>query len=264
MLLKLKKIKYLFFLIIFFLSCIRSGDYEEIEKRFQPISSEYGIKIVYMINQDYAPILIGGSRAQFSKVKKIDPAVLALYPAILLEAFAKYPVQVIKMHLKAIYFAKEIDQSGFKLAGTYDQFRQVLYLTNDGRQSDELSIATFHHEFSSLLLSKHGFFLNPWFAQNPEGFKYRRELYADWKKEYQWASIKEIIPDYGKGFLSLYGQTNFENDFNEYSEMIFTYPKKFKKIMKRYPRVRGKFLVWLEFYHQIDPVFTEEYLLGAD
>ena len=29
------------------------------------------------------------------------------------------------------------------------------------------------------------------------------------------------------------------------------------------PRVRGKFLVWLKFYQEIDPIFTEEYLLGA-
>jgi hypothetical protein len=35
-------------------------------------------------------------------------------------------------------------------------------------------------------------------------------------------------------------------------------------IMEQYPRVRGKFLVWLEFYQKIDPVFTEEYLLGKN
>ena len=49
---------------------------------------------------------------------------------------------------------------------------------------------------------------------------------------------------------------------NEYSAMIFTDPEKFKPIMARHPRVRGKFLVWLEFYQEIDPIFTEEYLCG--
>ncbi len=62
--------------------------------------------------------------------------------------------------------------------------------------------------------------------------------------------------------MDSYGQTNFENDFNEFSAMIFTYPDKFKKIMRRYPRVRAKFLVWLNFYHKIDPIFTEEYFFG--
>ncbi|MGD9367812.1 MAG: hypothetical protein PVH87_19080 [Desulfobacteraceae bacterium] len=46
-----------------------------------------------------------------------------------------------------------------------------------------------------------------------------------------------------KGFMNIYGQTDFENDFNEYSAVIFTYPQMFKKIMNQYPRVRGKFLV---------------------
>jgi hypothetical protein len=70
--------------------------------------------------------------------------------------------------------------------------------------------------------------------------------------------------DYEQGFMDSYGQTEFENDFKEYSAMIFTYPNKFKKIMNQYPRVRGKFLVWLDFYHQIDPIFTEAYLFGKD
>jgi hypothetical protein len=62
--------------------------------------------------------------------------------------------------------------------------------------------------------------------------------------------------------MDTYGQTSVENDVNEYAAMIFTYPQKFKEIMDQYPRVRDKFLVLLEFYHNIDPKFTEEYLLG--
>lgn len=57
--------------------------------------------------------------------------------------------------------------------------------------------------------------------------------------------------------------TDFENDFNEYSAMIFTYPEKFKKIMNQYPRVRAKFEIWLDFYQKINPIFTEAYLLGG-
>jgi len=65
--------------------------------------------------------------------------------------------------------------------------------------------------------------------------------------------------------LSIYNKqafSNFENDFNEYAAMIFTHPQKFKKIMNQYPRVRGNFLLFLEFYHKIDHIFTEAYLLG--
>ncbi len=72
----------------------------------------------------------------------------------------------------------------------------------------------------------------------------------------------DVHTNYEQGFVSDYCRTDFENGFNEYSAMIFTYPDKFKKIMNQYPRVRGKFRVWLEFHKKVDPIFTEEYLLG--
>ncbi|MCP3875140.1 MAG: hypothetical protein GY699_18550, partial [Desulfobacteraceae bacterium] len=176
-----------------------------------------------------------------------------------------YPIQIIKRYLSAIHFAKEIEDRGFLCSGSYDPFKRVVYLVDDGENNDKQAIHTFHHEFSSLLLKSHTLLLNPWFDQNPEDFVYLYKLKRDEiLKTYNSSSLIGTEIDYKKGFLNTYGQTNFENDFNEYSAMIFTYPEKFKKIMNQYPRVRGKFLVWLEFYHKIDPIFTEAYLLGED
>lgn len=87
----------------------------------------------------------------------------------------------------------------------------------------------------------------------------RYDNYEDRKK------ARDKITDYYQyGIITNYGLTSFENDFNEYSAMIFTYPEKFRKIMNQYPRVRGKFKVWLEFYRKVDPIFTEAYLLGTN
>ena len=122
---------------------------------------------------------------------------------------------------------------------------------------------TFHHEFSSLLLKSHSFWTDPW-TIHPKEFIYLTEKYKCWKTLEKAVDISTAgsSEDYEKGFMRAYGQTDFENDFNEYSAVIFTYPEKFKKIINQYPRVRGKFLVWLEFYQKIDPIFTEEYFLG--
>ncbi len=250
--------------VFLLVSCTKTYTPEEIDKLFEPITSRYGIKIVYEIGEEFGPILIGGWRTQFDKAEPIDHRVLARYPRLLQKAFEKYPDKVIKTYLNAIYFAKKLDIEGFQYGGTYDPFRRIVYLVNDGKQPDDHSVETFHHEFSSMLLARHGFFLNPWFGQNPKGFKYRRETYEDRNKEVEGTSLKGTDADYEKGFMNTYAQTTFENDFNEYARMIFTHPKKFKKIMAQYPRVRGKFLVWLEFYRKIDPIFTEAYLLGED
>ena len=122
----------------------------------------------------------------------------------------------------------------------------------------------FHHEFSSLLLKRHSFFVNPWTDNNPQEFRYLYEKKIDRLQTYNNTSLIGTESDYEKGFMNTYGQTEFGNDFSEYSAMIFTHPDKFKKIMNQYPRVRGKFKLWMEFYQKIDPIFTEEYLLGEN
>ncbi len=239
---------------------------EEIDAFFEPITSKYGIKIVYEIGEDFFSPLenppIPAGPARDSKITPIRHRVLVRYPDILQTAFEKYPIDVIKNYLEVIQFVGNIEEDGnLSYCGTYDPFRRIIYLVDNGTMDDGNAMATFHHEFSSLLLKSHSFFVNPWTDHNPKNFEYFGDIYDDY------ATMKkklEVITDYyEKGMVTNYGLSNFDNDFSEYSAMIFTYPQKFKKIMDRYPRVRGKFLVWLEFYQKIDPIFTESYLLGT-
>jgi hypothetical protein len=246
---------------LFIISCSKTYTKEEIDKLFEPITSRYGIKIVYEIGQDFGPILIGGHHTHFNIAKPIDPPVLARYPHLLKKAFEKYPVSVIKEYLNAIYFAKELECNGTRYGGTYDPFRRIIYLVNNGKKTDDLSIGTFHHEFSSILLKRHTVLLNPWLEQNPKGFKYSKETISN-NKDIYGVSIDGTAADYDLGFLDAYSRKSFEDDFNEYSRIIFTQPRKFKRIMNQYHRVRAKFEIWQDFYHKIDPIFTEEYLLG--
>jgi hypothetical protein len=250
--------------LLFLFSCTKPYSKKEIDKLFEPIRLKYGIRIVYELESGFEPITRGGDQAEFSKIEPIDYRILARYKKYLHEAFSKYPKDLITNHLKYIYFAKTMAISGFRCGGTYDQFRKIVYLANNGSLEDNRAIANFHHEFSSILLSCHGFFLNSWVDHNPKNFEYLQEQSANWTAI--WKDIEYTgegtEADYRQGFMNNYSRTNFENDFNEYAAMIFTHPQKFKKIMNQYPRVRGKFLVFLEFYHKIDPIFTEEYLLG--
>jgi hypothetical protein len=239
---------------------------DKIDALFEHITSKYGIKIVYEIGDDFFsslenPIIPAGPHRN-SRVDPIRHRVLIRYPDILQKALEKYPDMVIKNYLKAIYFAGEIDYYGLRYGGTYDPFRGIIYLVDNGQKNDDEAMSTFHHEISSLFLKGHSFWIDPWTDHHPEDFKYLDDIYSSWKAGKE---ARNAITDnycYENGFVTDYGLTNFENDFNEYSEMIFTYPERFKKIMNQYPRVRGKFKVWLEFYQKIDPIFTEEYLLG--
>lgn len=238
---------------------------EEIEGWFEPITTKYGIRIAYEIGDDFfspveTPLLPAGP-LRHSKVTPIRHRVLKNYPEILQTAFKKYPVEVIKKYLKTIQLAAEIDDGIVKYGGTIDPFRKIVYLADKGTKSDDLVINNFHHEFSTLLMTSHSFYVNLWTDHNPAGFEYFYDKYDDWTTM---EKHRDKVTDfYEKGMVSNYGLTNFSNDFSEYSAMILTYPQKFKTVMNQYPRIRGKFLIWLEFYQKIDPIFTETHLLGG-
>lgn len=243
---------------------------EEIEAAFEPISSKYGIEIVYEIGDDFFtpmknPVGPAGPHLD-SKVRPIRHRVLMRYPDILQKGLEKYPKDVVDKCLNAVYFAKEIDHDGRMYAGTYDIYRRIIYLVDDKETNNGQALSTFHHEFSSILMRQYVFLDNywekQWIDQNPEGFMYFDDIYDAWEEVDKARKAFAIETCFEKGFVANYGFTNLENDFNEYSAIIFTYPEKFKKIMDQYPRVRGKFLVWLDFYRKIDPIFTEEYLFG--
>ncbi len=239
---------------------------EEISTFFEPLTSKYGIKIVYDIGEDFfSPLeksLLPAGPSKHSKVEPIRHRVMVRYVDILKDALSRYPDRVIKNHLKAIHFAGKINEDGFEYGGSYDPYRRILYIVDGGYEKEGRPFYAIHHELSSLFLARHSLFINPWTDHNPKNFVYLYEKSDNKLKTYKTVSTNGSADDYEKGFMNTYGQTNFENDFNEYSAMIFTYPDKFKQLMERYPRVRGKFKVWLDFYQKIDPVFTETNLLG--
>ena len=242
---------------------------DQITRMFEPVTSKYGINIVCEIGPDFLPPTINAGIPTGpgikSKVVPMEHWVLARYPDIFQAALRKYPIKVINDNLKAIYFAKKIKEEGFRYGGSHDPFRHFIYLANNGRQNDVSSVATFHHEFSSLLLRRHSFLLNPWLDQNPKQFEY---LCDDKTFTFENTGEKNnrlrigTDRDYEKGFMNIYAKTSFENDFNEYAAMIFTYPQKFKKIMNQHPRVRGKFLIFQDFYQKSESATRELYEKG--
>lgn len=73
---------------------------EKIEKMFEPITSKYGIKIVYKVDEEdfLSPLVNPGiptGPPRGSNMESIRHRVLARYPALLQKALIKYPKNVI-------------------------------------------------------------------------------------------------------------------------------------------------------------------------
>jgi hypothetical protein len=186
---------------------------KKIDALFEPITSKYGVKIVYEIGDDFfsplenPPIPAGPHRD--SRVQPIRHQVLVRYPTILRKAFEKYPVATIRKYLKAIYFAGEVDHDGLMYGGTYDPFRKIIYLVDDGGKNSDEAISTFHHEFSSLLLNGNSFWIDPWTDNNPKDFIYIDDKYNNWKEVEKASNSYTDTDCYLKGFVTEYGVTNF-------------------------------------------------------
>ncbi|MBI3897632.1 MAG: hypothetical protein HY308_04955 [Gammaproteobacteria bacterium] len=61
---------------------------------------------------------------------------------------------------------------------------------------------------------------------------------------------------YQRGLINFYSETGLENDFNTYAQTIFTYPKKMRVLIQRYPVIRDKYAVFKAFYLGIDKGFA--------
>jgi hypothetical protein len=106
-----------------------------------------------------------------------------------------------------------------------------------------------HHELSSLVLRREPSTLPAWkrFAP-PAGWRFE-----EMDEEKVLARAGDAAPDPATGFLSAYGGTNPENDFNVYAEKIFTEPEKVAGLARAHPLVHRKLDFVMGVYERIDP-----------
>lgn len=179
---------------------------------------------------------------------------------ILNKAIAKYPEDVLFVHLRKVYVLKSLAFFGIPYGGT--STRDVIYLTYDNsnpeRTTDYVE-GVFHHEFSSVLLRKFTKHIDKrdWAALNPTDFCYGQGGVEAIKKGE--ASLDFDYALLELGFLNKYSQSDFEEDFNVFAQNLFCGGAQFWIIVDSFGKIREKTRQAIDFYHRIDPQFTEEY-----
>ena len=102
-----------------------------------------------------------------------------------------------------------------------------------------------------------------WRSAHSNHFLYK----ADSDPAYEWMFLRGHIDPVDKyqlldrGLLNQYSETSVENDFNTYAEVIFTEPKRMKKLIKKYPVIHRKYQIFKAFYLAIDPGFSKAFNL---
>ncbi|HEV7780302.1 MAG TPA: hypothetical protein VGO58_03500 [Chitinophagaceae bacterium] len=182
--------------------------------------------------------------------------------AIMIKALGKYPVTALSKDLKAVYFLKSMKFYDVGYGGTNSN--DALYLTNNGSAQGYTDLyleQTFHHEYSSILYRNHSTWFNEagWTNANITGFDYNDPENGVGAIRNNESSQDLDTALCRKGFLTQYSLSGLENDINTFAQNIFSPSPGFWQLADQYPRINRKIKLLVEFYHRIDPLFTEDY-----
>jgi len=160
--------------------------------------------------------------------------------ALLKKEMDKYPEVLLRKYLKKIFYVSSLKVNGTRWGGTYTLSNKSIYFN---------SLAAFHGEISSLFyrqnLSK--FPKKQWLEIN------NSEYTSDQFDIVGQAGILKYKEQYlVNGFLTKYGQTNLENDFNQFIRLIYYYPDKVDYLILKYDKIAEKVKLAKKFIRDIE------------
>jgi len=235
----------------------RPAEPAALRRRANALGARHGLRIDYgaptaFFVPPYGPedaVIPGGTATP------VDPS--ALPPALdgIEEALAVYPAGFVSTVCKGIFVCGSLTLDGAEAGGTFGPAWLILVATLKVRESGiyETCRLGVHHELSSLIWAKLPDVQVRWSALMP----------ADWTPAKTNAEVligRQEQEDRSDGFLSAYGSTTSENDFNVYAETMFAFPSRLLAAASRAPVVARKAALIFEAYERLDPRFREMFM----
>ncbi len=227
----------------------------EVEATIHEMGLKYGIQIRYDATEKAIPELwrIPPSNATAEPILRVN---LCRHIHTLSLELKKYPPAILKRDLSTIYLLNTLSFYGVQYGGT--SLNGSIYLTG-GSKSEGYTDAYFatllHHEMSSIFFSAYPFPTEDWSSINPENFHYAesdRQVLEAISKGDERSNAERLFRE---GFLSEYGLSTIENDFNLFAEMAFTHPQELKRLAEKHPKIRQKAELLKKFYTGISKDF---------
>jgi hypothetical protein len=175
-------------------------------------------------------------------------------------ALVKYPKELLNKYLKAVFISGVIKFYGVEVGGTYLHSWIYLSALEEFKPlGADLYEQNFHHELSSLFIKGANFPTIRWQMANESGFKYLPQKIDVIKSasEEKRRDPKEAPSWHKAGFVSDYGMSSMENDYNVYAALAMINPKKLKKLADQYPRIKAKTWILADFYSSLAPELRE-------
>ena len=242
-------------LIVFTLSLISLTGFAQTDTTIKGVRISFAYSpSVFPVSWQADPINARGEKLSSSEAKRSKQ--------VILRALNKYPAAALSKDLKYVYFLKSMTFYDVGYGGTNST--DALYLTNSGEAlgyTNQYLEQTFHHEYSSILYRNYPSYLNEteWKKANLEGFDYNdpENGVGAIRNNQSSQDLDTVLCK--RGFLTQYSLSGLENDINTFAQNLFSPSEGFWELADRYPRIKRKMKLLVDFYHRIDPLFTEEY-----
>lgn len=235
------------FAVLFILAgAFRKPSTHEIQKRARIIGARNGILIGYGPPDTFfvPPYSARDSCVAGRTAKQVDISVLP--PALdgIEKSLSIYPHGFFSHLCKAIFLCDSLTLEGEEAGGTYGKAWIILDATKtSGRQGVfEMARLGVHHEFSSIVWQRFPQLQWHWAALLPSG----------WKPVDNPLKSPDLATRAVDGFLSQYGATSAENDFNVYAEKIFTEPKNVAALAETQTVIARKISLLMAAYERLD------------
>ncbi|MDB4985552.1 MAG: hypothetical protein JWN04_730 [Myxococcaceae bacterium] len=189
-------------------------------------------------------------------VEPADPAQARIALDAVEQALLQYPEDFVQRLVHAIFVCGELSVSNVHAGGTYGPSWLLIGASKIHNREDTFwaSYRALHHELSSFVLKHDNDTYADWLALEPTGWHFSET------REDELVRAAQAAPDPATGFISGYGTSNPENDFNSYGENIFSDPELVKELAKKSPLIRKKLDFVIERYVRVDPAMRERFV----
>jgi hypothetical protein len=193
----------------------------------------------------YLPVDAVVDRVTF---KPVTPAAALDALRGIARAFRAYPPGCLRRIITAIFIAGEIRVDGVVAGGTYWRDWIFVEASKDLRPetralNTEIAV---HHETSSHLWLPDTGLQQAFLALEPADWQYAATVAEAMRMG------REQAPPLETGFISAYGSTSPENDFNTYAQTIFHEPTRMKSLARAHPLIARKLALVLDAYIRVD------------
>jgi hypothetical protein len=228
------------------------------EQQAQRLTKTYGIRVEFGDPSTFYTPPYGPSDAKEPgfEPEPADPELAAVAMEGIEAALTKYPPGFVDKLIDAVFICGKLRMDGALAGGSAGPAWLVLSAPDDLTREHVRTLAefTFHHELSSHVLRKDPTTIERWTAFAPPDAQFVKGVRETLARDGLTA------PDPSTGFLSAYGSTNPENDFNTYAEEIFADAERLKLIARDQSLIKRKLQFVLDIYEHIDPRFHKYFI----